>query len=263
MQHFEKLMCVKDTCSYSNYTAVAQYYAGIRVEIDIYLYRTLICIINLHSYSFELSNLGWVSSTTSKAIKEWENYLQDEGYKLTDLIWTGCSPDRFNLAVRVPANARREGFIMGNNHILQCNHIGKSDRQLKTLEPDKLYLGSPTEYDLGTQPRGCYMRGRNEKQIADNVSKSDGVKFTLYFSLPEVPEMYGIWVHDNDLFLFKFRAQKVAYRPDFQALNATYTAVEMYKLVDETTACVLMMSGYENMAHVVYSQQLDKFQRLA
>lgn len=70
MRHFEKLMNVADTRSYGNYTAVAQYWGNTRIEIDIYLYRTLICVIGLHNHTFELTNYDWTTNTTLKALKE-------------------------------------------------------------------------------------------------------------------------------------------------------------------------------------------------
>lgn len=263
MVHFEKLMHVKDTCSYGNYTAIAQYFGNARVEIDIYLYQTLICIIGLYNRTFELANYDWTSISTLKALKEWKTYLQDEGYKLIDLQWTGTSPERFNLDVRVPANAHLGGYIMGSNHTLQCNHVGKSDRQLKSLVSDELYISSPTDYDLGVQPRGCYMRGRNEREIVRNVILHDGVKFTLYFQLPEPPEIYGLWVIHDNLYLFKFRVQKVAYKSDFQALNATYTATEMYIAKSETPLNLANMIGLEDCAYSLYNDMLSEFERLA
>lgn len=262
MIHFEKLMHVADTCSYSNYTAVAQYYGNTRIEIDIYLYNTLICVIGLHNHTFELANYEWTTNTTLKALKEWKIYLQDQGYKLVDLEWTGSNPERFNLDVRICANAHLGGYIMGSNNILQCNHIGKSDGQLKSLPIDEFYISTPTDYQLGTQPRGCYMRGRNEKAIAQYVKEHRGIEFTLYFNLPEAPEMYGIWIYKEELYLFKFHAQKVAYYRDFQSLNATYTAVEMYKATNLTPLNLAYMIGLESCAYSLYQNMLDKFERL-
>lgn len=255
-------MKVKDTRSYGNYTAIAQYNGSIKIEIDIYLYSTLICVIGLRNHTFELSNYGWTTNTTLKALKEWKEYLQNLGYKLVDLQFTGSSPDRFNLAVRVPANAHQGGYIMKDNHILQCNHVGKSDRQLQSLPVDEFYISSPVEYELGMQPRGCYMRGRNEKEIAKYVADHRGIEFTLYFDLPEAPEMYGIWIYNEQLYLFKFKAQKIAYYRDFQSLNATYTAVEMFKSIDKSNLCLLRMMGFENIAYNVYNNMLNKFIQL-
>ena len=271
-------MNVADTRSYGNYTAVAQYWGNTRIEIDIYLYRTLICVIGLHNHTFELTNYDWTTNTTLKALKEWKEYLQNLGYKLVDLQFTGSSPDRFNLAVRVPANAHQGGYIMKNNHILQCNHVGyimknnhilqcnhvgKSDIQLKSLPVDEFFISSCTEYELGIQPHGCYMRGRNEKDIAKYVADHRGIEFTLYFDLPEAPEMYGIWVHGEQLYLFKFRQQKVAYYLNFQSLNANYTATEMYKAITETPLNLARMIGVETCAYNLYTDMLDEFERLA
>lgn len=263
MRHFEKLMNVADTRSYGNYTAVAQYWGNTRIEIDIYLYRTLICVIGLNNHTFELSNYGWTSIMTLKALKEWKEYLQNLGFKLIDLQFTGASPDRFNLAVRVPANAHQGGYIMKNNHILQCNHVGKSDRQLQSLPADEFYISSPVEYELGMQPRGCYMRGRNEKEIAKYVQEHRGIEFTLHFNLSEVPEMYGAWVYKEELYIFKFRAQKVAYYRGFQAVNITYTATEIYKAINQTPLNLARMIGVETCAYNLYANCLDQFERLS
>lgn len=266
MIHFEKLMGVVDTRSYGNYTAVAQYWGSMRIEVDIYLYTTLICVIGLHNHTFELSNYGWTTATTLKALKEWKEYLQDLGFKLTDLQFTGASTERFNLAVRVPANAHAHKggkYIMKNNHILQCNHVGKSDGQLKSLPADEFFINSPTEYTLGVQPHGCYMRGRNEKEIAKYIGEHRGIGFTLYFDLPEPPEMYGIWIHNEQLYLFKFRAQKIAYYRDFQTLNATYAGIEMYKAVTENPLNLARMIGVETCAYNLYTDMLGEFERLA
>lgn len=263
MRHFEKLMNVADTKSYGNYTAVAQYWGNTRIEIDIYLYRTLICVIGLHNHTFELTNYDWTTNTTLKALKEWKEYLQNLGYKLVDLQFTGSSPDRFNLAVRVPANAHQGGYIMKDNHILQCNHVGKSDRQLQSLPVDEFYISSPVEYELGMQPRGCYMRGRNEKEIAKYVADHRGIEFTLYFDLPDAPAMYGIWINNEQLYLFKFKAQKIAYYRDFQSVNVTYTATEIYKAINETPLNLARMIGVETCAYNLYNDMLNQFECLS
>lgn len=266
MIHFENLMKVKDTRSYGNYTAIAQYNGSIKIEIDIYLYSTLICVIGLRNHTFELSNYGWTTNTTLKALKEWKEYLQDLGFKLIDLQFSGTISNSCNLAVRVPAKAHQGGYVinMDNNSTLQCNHIGRrTDRQLKSLSVDEFYIDSPTKYSLAVQPRGCYMRGRNEKEITQSVKEHTGVEFTLNFNLSEPPEMYGIWLHHNEqLYLFKFKVRKIAYYKDFKSLNATYTAVEMYKSVDKSSLCLLRLMGFENIAYNVYKNMLNKFIQL-
>ena len=75
--------------------------------------------------------------------------------------------------------------------------------------------------------------------------------------------MYGIWLHHNEqLYLFKFKVRKIAYYKDFKSLNATYTAVEMYKSVDKSSLCLLRMMGFENIAYNVYKNMLNKFIQL-
>lgn len=264
MRNFKELMSVKDTRSYSNYTAVAQYQGSTKIEIDIYLYNTLICVIDLLNHTFEEDNHRWITNITLKALKEWKEYLQGEGYKLVSMQFTGASPDRFNLAVRVPANFYQGGYhIMNKENILQCNHIGKSDRQLQSLPVDEFYISSPVEYELGIQPRGCYMRGRNEKEIAKYVREHRGIEFTLHFNLSEVPEMYGAWVYMEELYIFKFRAQKVAYYHDFQSVNVTYTATEIYKAINETPLNLARMIGVETCAYNLYNDMLDQFECLS
>lgn len=264
MRHFEKLMNVKDTRSYSNYTAVAQYQGSTKIEIDIYLYNTLICVIDLLNHTFEEANHRWITNITLKALKEWKEYLQGEGYKLVSMQFTGASPDRFNLAVRVPANFYQGGYhIMNKENILQCNHIGKSDRQLQSLPVDEFYISSPVEYELGMQPRGCYMRGRNEKEIAKYVQEHRGIEFTLHFNLSEVPEMYGAWVYKEELYIFKFRAQKVAYYRGFQSVNVTYTATEIYKAKKPELLAMARMICIEKCADKFYKNMLEEFDRLA
>ena len=262
MTNFETLMTVKDTRSYSVYTAIAQYKNGQRAEIDIYLYRTLICTINLISYSFELTNGGWSSCMTLKALKEWKAYLQSNGYCLTALHWTGISPNSFNLAVRLPAKVHLGGYVMEENNYLLCSHIGKSNVQLKSIPEDKFYIASNIMLHLDKQPLCCYMRGRNEKQIAEFVSEHNGVKFTLHFSLSEPPELCGLWEYKEILYLFHFRAQAIYYRSDFTACNVTYIADKMYRTDDATTITLIKMLDISGSAFQVYKNMLNKFKCL-
>jgi len=257
MMHFEILMNVKDTCSYSNLTAIAQYNGNNKVGIDIYLYRTCICEIDLVNKSFILANYGWTTSSTTKALREWCEYLQDEGFLLKQIHIGGSISDRYSLTLRVPAQAKG-----GNNLKLTCTHVGKTNRPIKSIATDTFYLGSNQELELNHQPLGCYMRGRNVTDIAKYIAEGDGIKFTLYFQLPEAPEMYGIWIYKEELFLFKFRAQKVAYYRDFQSLNATYTAVEMYKATNPLPLNLAYMMGLESCAYHLFKSMINEFERL-
>lgn len=257
MKHFEKLMNVKDTCSYSNQTAIAQYNGNVKVGIDIYLFRTCICKIDLINKSFILDNYGWTTASTTKALREWLVYLQDNGYLLSQINLTGALSDRYSLALRVPAQAKG-----GNKMELTCTHVGRTNRQIKSIPSDLLYLGSNQTLGLSNQKLGCYMRGRNVADIAQYIKSGDGIKFTLYFQLPEAPELYGIWIHKEELFLFKFRAQKIAYRSDFKALNATYIAIEMYRAKDEKLLNLVRMIGLEDSAYLLFKNYLQDFEQL-
>ena len=107
------------------------------------------------------------------------------------------------------------------------------------------------------------MRGRNEKEIAKYVQEHRGIEFTLHFNLSEVPEMYGAWVYKEELYIFKFRAQKVAYYRGFQAVNITYTATEIYKAINQTPLNLARMIGVETCAYNLYANCLDQFERLS
>ena len=76
MINFENFLKVQDTMYRGNYTAFAQYQYGVRVQIDIYLYQTMICTIDLINRAFSMENNYWMTSTTINAISELSNCLQ-------------------------------------------------------------------------------------------------------------------------------------------------------------------------------------------
>lgn len=266
MINFENFLKVQDTMYRGNYTAFAQYQYGVRVQIDIYLYQTMICTIDLINRAFSMENNYWMTSTTINAISELSNCLQELGYCYTQLTWTGNLPSAINILV--PAITYREEKKMINtikHTALTCIHVGKSNKKLKSIPIDEIFL-STSNKPLSLQKqqiRGCYMRGRNVQQIAQYVTDHDAIEFTLHFTNEDAPDLYALWIYKNTMYIFKFRIRKTAYHKDFSSCNATYTAIEMYECTNSELLNLARMIGLSNTAYDLFIEHRSDFKLIS